>query len=78
MASTEAQMKIEIERLTGIYQLSTSVHRSDFSYSRIATINQHKMYNRNANLNQGRYGTDPTANQLGRRSNVYEIGRAHV
>lgn len=47
------------------------LHRSDFSYSRIATINQHKMYNRNANFNQGRYSTDHTANQSGRRSNVY-------
>jgi hypothetical protein len=71
MASTEAQIKSEIERLTGICQLSTSVHRSDFSSSRIATINQHKMYNRDTNLNQGRYSTDYTANQAGRRSNVY-------
>jgi hypothetical protein len=31
MASTEAQIKNEIERLTGICQLPTSVHRSDFS-----------------------------------------------
>lgn len=71
MASTEAQIKSEIERLTGICQHSTSVHRSDFSFSRIATINQHKMYNRNTNFNQGRYSTDYTANQAGRRSNVY-------
>ena len=71
MASTEAQIKSEIERLTGICQLSISVHRSDFSSSRIATINQHKMYNRNTNLNQGKYSTDYTANQAARRSNVY-------
>ena len=71
MASTEAQIKSEIERLTGICQLSTSVHHSDFSFSRTATINQHKMYNRNSNINQGRYSTDYTANQAGRRSNVY-------
>jgi hypothetical protein len=29
------------------------------------------MYNRNTNYNQGRYSTDYTANQAGRRSNVY-------
>ena len=71
MASTEAQIKSEIERLTGMCRLSTSVHSSNFSFSRIATINQHKMYNRNTNLNPGRYSTDYTANQAGRRSNVY-------
>lgn len=71
MASTEAQIKSEIERLTGICQLSPCVHCSDFSFSLIATINQHKMYNRNPNFNQGRYSTDYTANQAGRRSNVY-------
>ena len=68
MASTEAQIKSEIERLTGICQLSSSLSRSDFS---LATINQHKMYNRNTNFNQGRYSTNYTANQAGRRSNVY-------
>ena len=72
MASTEAQIKREIERLTGICQLAASVHRFDLSFfSRIATINQHKMYNGNKNLNQGGYSTDYTANQAGRRSNVY-------
>jgi hypothetical protein len=29
------------------------------------------MYSRNTNFNQGRYSTDYTANQAGRRSNVY-------
>jgi hypothetical protein len=29
------------------------------------------MYNRNTNVNQGRYGNNYTANQAGRRSNVY-------
>ena len=71
MASTEAQIKSEIERLTGICQLSTFYTVLISPFSRIATINQHKMHNRHTNLNQGRYGTDYTANQAGRRSNVY-------
>ena len=73
MASTEAQIKSEIERLTGICicQHSTSIHRFELLFfSWTATINQHKMYNRNTNYNQGKYSTDYTANK-GRRSNVY-------
>lgn len=68
-ATTEAQMKSEIERLTGIYVNLYTVLILYFLC--IATINQHKMHNINKNLNQGGYSTNYTVNQTARRSNVY-------